>query len=423
MARDIYTYIFIDGGGRKGSRSSSSYSNLKMDLAKTLGFFGIPLWMIQPGAEPHVRRSYISLSCPLQRWGRIVPLPKSLVGLKRFLEVLFYWELAWIIFGLVMSLLHLCILCYSSLYEGPNNNSFFCILAAMCGLGFFRVFCCCIILERVRDLRAVWWSRSVLGETMQLLKSACWQLQRLACCGSFCAFFAALHVMYTDNSCDINSPILCRYMSVLVLCFLSLLGPNVVLFLSTVCAFFFACVTTDAHLGELFIDEPIESHSLPTRMLHKLREERWSKLMYKYTPATAPLYSGIFDAAICSICLCDYQLEELVRTLPCGHHFHSVCIARWFKAHASCPLRCHINFSTGQIKLPRRTSTQAPSAIEERGEEAAASLVLHVPEEPIAAAAEGRRPEEDDAVGDVYLQSGLSAAECIRPCSERQWGN
>lgn len=393
-----------------------------MVVERLLRFLGIPPWTVWPGAEPHVRRRYTSLLCPYRQRSHFLPLPRAVVGVKRFLEVLFYWEIAWIIFGSFMSLLHMCILCYSSIYEGPHNDGpFFSVLAAMCGLSFFRVLCCCILLERVRDLRVVWWSRSVLGETVQLLQSACWQLDRLASCASFCALFAALHVMYNDSNCDMNTPVLCRYMSVIVLCFLSLLGPNVVLLLATVCCFICSCITKETQLAGMFVDEPVESYSLPARMLQKLKEEPWANLKCAITSASAPLYPGVFDAAICSICLCEYQPEELVRTLPCGHLFHSACIARWFKAHASCPLRCHINFCTGQLELPRRASTQAQSIVGEREERLASSLVLEVSMEPRTAEA-GRGAEGRDETGEeASHESRSTATEYIRPSLEQQW--
>lgn len=344
-----------------------------------------PLWIVSPGSQPQARRRYVSVRCPSLLWSRWLPLPRGLVGVKRLLEVLFYWQGSWLLFGLLMSLTHLSVLCYSALHEAADSRGpFFVILACMCALGFFRVACCCLLLQRLRDLRAVWWSRSVLLETVELLQSVSWQAHRLASCGSFCAFFAALHVMYTDNNCDRQTPVLCRYMSVLVLCFLSLLGPNVVLFLSTVCAFLLALLTPESQLAEVLVDEPIESHGLPPRMLQKLRQEPWAKLRCTYTAApSSALAAGTFDSAICSICLSEFQPEELVRTLPCSHFFHSACIEKWFRSHASCPLRCHINFGTGQLQLSRHCSSaqQTPAAAADTPgphSSSASSVVLQV---------------------------------------------
>jgi hypothetical protein len=42
----------------------------------------------------------------------------------------------------------------------------------------------------------------------------------------------------------------------------------------------------------------------------------------------------------CSICLCDFDLGELVTTLPCDgkHSFHETCIRKWLQRQNSCPL-------------------------------------------------------------------------------------
>ncbi|TXG50664.1 hypothetical protein EZV62_023188 [Acer yangbiense] len=41
----------------------------------------------------------------------------------------------------------------------------------------------------------------------------------------------------------------------------------------------------------------------------------------------------------CSICLCEYQAKETLRTIPeCNHYFHADCIDEWLKMKASCPV-------------------------------------------------------------------------------------
>ncbi|MED6132012.1 hypothetical protein PIB30_015376 [Stylosanthes scabra] len=42
---------------------------------------------------------------------------------------------------------------------------------------------------------------------------------------------------------------------------------------------------------------------------------------------------------LCSICLCEYQPKETLRTIPeCNHYFHANCIDGWLKMNATCPL-------------------------------------------------------------------------------------
>ena len=353
-----------------------------LSLERLMRSWGLPLWMIWPGAEPHLQRRYMSLWCSFRR-GCWLPLPQGILGLRLFLDTLFYWEILWIIFGSVMLVSHLSVLCYSAVYDGPLRGHYYPILVAICCLELVRVLCCCIILGRVRDLRVVWWSRPIVGELVQLLRCACWQVERLASCSCSCAMFVAIHVMYNETSCGSSAPMLCRYMSVIILCFLSLLGPNVVLLICTAGAFLCVCCTTETRLAGVFINEAIGNYSVPLRVLDKLKEETWSQLKSNYA-TSSPLYSGVLDATICSICLCEYQPEELIRTLPCGHLFHSVCITRWFRSRTSCPLRCHVNFVTGRFELSRRDSTDAhQSALEEDGEgdlQPPSNLVLHVSE-------------------------------------------
>lgn len=42
---------------------------------------------------------------------------------------------------------------------------------------------------------------------------------------------------------------------------------------------------------------------------------------------------------ICSICLCEYEPMQTLRTIPhCNHYFHANCIDGWLKLKATCPL-------------------------------------------------------------------------------------
>ncbi|KAM0675161.1 hypothetical protein GVAV_001504 [Gurleya vavrai] len=42
--------------------------------------------------------------------------------------------------------------------------------------------------------------------------------------------------------------------------------------------------------------------------------------------------------ANCTICLCDYQDDDTIKTLLCKHHFHKDCIDHWFTVDDICPL-------------------------------------------------------------------------------------
>ncbi|XP_037886210.1 RING-H2 finger protein ATL70-like [Glossina fuscipes] len=40
----------------------------------------------------------------------------------------------------------------------------------------------------------------------------------------------------------------------------------------------------------------------------------------------------------CAVCLNDFQLNEIIRKLPCAHDFHSDCVDKWIKLHQTCPM-------------------------------------------------------------------------------------
>eukprot|EP00811_Abedinium_folium_P000201 NODE_10183_length_1371_cov_3.091640.p2 GENE.NODE_10183_length_1371_cov_3.091640~~NODE_10183_length_1371_cov_3.091640.p2 ORF type:complete len:306 (-),score=89.67 NODE_10183_length_1371_cov_3.091640:295-1212(-) len=40
----------------------------------------------------------------------------------------------------------------------------------------------------------------------------------------------------------------------------------------------------------------------------------------------------------CAVCLCEFEWDDLLRRLPCGHSFHRPCIDKWLKRNKVCPL-------------------------------------------------------------------------------------
>lgn len=43
----------------------------------------------------------------------------------------------------------------------------------------------------------------------------------------------------------------------------------------------------------------------------------------------------------CTVCQCEFELDEEAVKLPCSHTFHSDCILPWFKMNNSCPVCRH----------------------------------------------------------------------------------
>lgn len=53
---------------------------------------------------------------------------------------------------------------------------------------------------------------------------------------------------------------------------------------------------------------------------------------------------GLIEGTDCSVCLSEFQEDEMLRLLPkCSHAFHIGCVDTWLRTHTTCPLcRAHI---------------------------------------------------------------------------------
>ncbi|XP_030842723.1 E3 ubiquitin-protein ligase RNF12-like [Strongylocentrotus purpuratus] len=49
----------------------------------------------------------------------------------------------------------------------------------------------------------------------------------------------------------------------------------------------------------------------------------------------------VSEDAFCSICHCEYMLEEILDQLPCKHNFHNKCITVWLQKSGTCPVCRH----------------------------------------------------------------------------------
>ena len=47
---------------------------------------------------------------------------------------------------------------------------------------------------------------------------------------------------------------------------------------------------------------------------------------------------------LCSICLNDFKSGEVAYKLDCDHHFHKLCISKWFDTNSTCPI-CRLDIS------------------------------------------------------------------------------
>lgn len=37
------------------------------------------------------------------------------------------------------------------------------------------------------------------------------------------------------------------------------------------------------------------------------------------------------DQTSCVICMCDFEMRQVLRVLPCSHEFHAKCVDKWLK--------------------------------------------------------------------------------------------
>lgn len=77
-----------------------------------------------------------------------------------------------------------------------------------------------------------------------------------------------------------------------------------------------------------------------------------------YSAQTFTSHSGHdnLDDASCVICLCDYEENEIVRFLPCKHHFHKDCVDVWLRLDKACCL-CKQDIDATSAAPPSPIST------------------------------------------------------------------
>ncbi|KAJ0715300.1 putative transcription factor C2H2 family [Helianthus annuus] len=64
-----------------------------------------------------------------------------------------------------------------------------------------------------------------------------------------------------------------------------------------------------------------------------LSEEEISEHLHVYSAQ-----GKMTEVDACSICLCEYEKNEKMGRLECGHRFHAECIRRWLLSKNICPM-------------------------------------------------------------------------------------
>jgi hypothetical protein len=76
-----------------------------------------------------------------------------------------------------------------------------------------------------------------------------------------------------------------------------------------------------------------------------VKQERWAMVAQqhiekiptlKFEPSMAEGKEKNHTEVRCQVCQCEYEDEEELRRLPCGHCFHTECVDQWLKTHDTC---------------------------------------------------------------------------------------
>ena len=136
----------------------------------------------------------------------------------------------------------------------------------------------------------------------------------------------------------------------------------------------------------------------PGRALTAEEIDRYSTKAVFAPPAIAPADG---EEEICSVCICEFEAGEELRTLRCGHAYHTECIDEWLLSlSVLCPMckqdvrrgRC-LTGAGDELAVEVAAAAQAAAAAAEEGVADAAAQTRHA-ERPGGAGEEG---EEDEA--------------------------
>lgn len=67
-------------------------------------------------------------------------------------------------------------------------------------------------------------------------------------------------------------------------------------------------------------------------------QESIKKPSFKFGGNFMNLHGDVDDDGMCPICICDFEDDDELRKLPCGHFFHKDCVDEWFERSTVCPM-------------------------------------------------------------------------------------
>jgi Ring finger domain len=84
------------------------------------------------------------------------------------------------------------------------------------------------------------------------------------------------------------------------------------------------------------MEQPVVTN---TAGVSEAAQQQWKRLSYQANlDEDADDSKKLSSDLNCSICLADYERDEILVQLPCSHGFHQECIMLWTSHHTNCPL-------------------------------------------------------------------------------------
>eukprot|EP01118_Nematostelium_gracile_P007419 TRINITY_DN2417_c0_g1_i2.p1 TRINITY_DN2417_c0_g1~~TRINITY_DN2417_c0_g1_i2.p1 ORF type:complete len:207 (+),score=44.45 TRINITY_DN2417_c0_g1_i2:375-995(+) len=120
------------------------------------------------------------------------------------------------------------------------------------------------------------------------------------------------------TTCPISAPFIFRMVMTISLVQLIAVGIS-----------FFVSISTCIMIGfGVPVHLPIPNTTLRGATEGVIRSLRWRKFKEGIYPK---------EDCNCGICLCEYEVDEPIRCLPCNHHFHAGCVDQWLLTNKTCP--------------------------------------------------------------------------------------
>merc|ERR1712098_340538 len=73
------------------------------------------------------------------------------------------------------------------------------------------------------------------------------------------------------------------------------------------------------------------------RALRDREQAHWRQIEENLTAVLHDSIRQSDGSNLCSICLDEFDVHQMVLATHCGHHFHRHCIMRWIRQKATCP--------------------------------------------------------------------------------------